>query len=107
MAYKVILFERAERDILEAFGYIYEHAPDAAVRWYQRLKVDIQSLSETPARCSKAPESRMLGFELRQLIFGKRSGRYRIIFRILEESKEVHVLAIRHGARKPLDASDL
>lgn len=106
MAYKVVVQGRAERDIAEAFDYIFREAPSAALPWYTGLKSAILSLSEMPARCGMAPESEKLGFELRQLIFGKRTGRYRIVFRILKEIEHVHVLAVRHGARGPLELED-
>jgi len=32
--YAVIIQHRAECDIVEAFSYIFEHAPEAALRWY-------------------------------------------------------------------------
>jgi plasmid stabilization system protein ParE len=107
MAYKVIIQERAERDIWDAFNYIYERAPDAAVPWYRRLKSDIQGLTDMPTRCVAIPDSEKLSMDLRQLIFGKRSGRYRIVFRIIEGQREVHVLTVRHGARKPLEPQDI
>ena len=107
MAFKVIIQERAERDIAEAFAYIDGQAPEAATRWYRQLKSEIQTLAEMPARCALAPESQKLGFEIRQLLFGKRSGIYRVIFRIDEEKIEVHVLTVRHGARKPFEISDI
>ena len=107
MAYRVIVQERAERDITEAYAYIEGAAPDAALRWYGRIKVCIQSLSEFPRRCAKAPEAEKLGIDIRQLLFGKRSGIYRVIFRIDEHAGEVHVLSVRHGARKPIEPADI
>lgn len=107
MAFKIVIQERAERDIQEAFEYINSQASHAAVRRYRALTTDILSLSEMPARCPKAPESLKLAFDIRQFIFGKRTGRYRIIFRVLDEKDEVHILAVRHGAHKPIHLADL
>jgi plasmid stabilization system protein ParE len=106
MVYSVTIEHRAEIEIDEAFIGIFELAPDAAIRWYRQVAEEMHSLSEMPNRCALAPESEKLGFELRQLVFGKRSGRYRIVFRVLDDRAEVHIVAVRHGARKPLEPED-
>jgi len=53
------------------------------------------------------PEADRMGIELRQLIVGKRSGRHRVIFRVIEDRQEVQIVAIRPGARKPLEPEDI
>ena len=60
-----------------------------------------------PARFAIAPESEKLGIELRQLHYGKRTGNYRIVYRIIEPVLEVHVLTVRHGARRPFKLEDI
>ena len=107
MIYKTIVMPQAQADITEAYRYIAERAPDAAARWVKLIRVAVESLSEMPARCARAPESPKLGVELRQLLYGKRPGVYRIIFRIVETSREVHILTVRHGARKPLTDEEI
>ena len=102
MAYKPILTPQAESDIAEAFAYLSERAPEAAARWYRHVREGIASLAEMPLRCPMAPEGAKLGLELRHLLYGNRPSIYRIVFRVVEEVREVHVLAIRHAARKPL-----
>jgi plasmid stabilization system protein ParE len=42
--------------------------------------------------------------ELRQLVFGRRHGRFRVIFTIREDA--VHVLHVRHGARPTMTKAD-
>jgi len=105
--YTVIIQSRAERDIEEAFDYIYDKAPDAALKWYLGLKSNVESLANMPNRCPVAPESNKLGCELRQLIHGKRIGRYRIVFRIIESNRVVDIVTVRHGARKPMEIEDI
>lgn len=107
MAYKPIILPQAEADIAEAFIYLSEGAPEAATRWYHLIKTEIESLSAMPARCPLAPEAAKLGLELRHLLYGKRPGIYRIVFRIVEEAQEVHILAVRHGARKSLTDEEI
>jgi len=92
---------------VQAYRYIEERAPDAAVRWYQQVKAAIQSLSRLPSRCPLAPEGEKLGCELRQLHYGKRPRAYRIVFHIVEAVGEVDILTVRHAARQPLTDDDL
>lgn len=40
------------------------------------------------------------GPEIRQLIYGRRRGQYRVLFAIHEDA--VEVLHVRHGARAPI-----
>lgn len=107
MMYKLIILPQAEADIIEAFTYLSERAPEAAAQWYRRVRAEIASLASMPTRCPFAPESAKLGFELRQLLYGKRPGIYRIVFRVVEDREEIHILAIRHGARKPLNEEEI
>jgi len=107
MAYKPVVLPQAEADIAEAFTYLFERAPEAAARWYRHVRAAIESLAEMPARCPLAPEAAKLGVELRHLLYGQRPGVYRIVFRIVEDVGEVHVLTVRHGVRKPLTDEDM
>lgn len=107
MAYSLIVMPQAEADMTEAFSYLSERAPEAAASWYRHLKTAIESLAEMPARCALAPEAAKLGVELRHLLYGHNPGVYRIVFRIIEEAQEVHILTVRHGARKPLTDEEL
>jgi plasmid stabilization system protein ParE len=107
MTYRLIIQSRAEQDILEAFNYIGDRSPESALRWYSRLKAAIESLQEMPTRCSIASESVKLGIELRQLVTGKHTGVYRIIFLIHETEQTVDIITIRHGSRKELSIEDI
>jgi len=107
MEYSVVLERKAEIDINEAFVGIAELAPDAGIRWFRQVADAMQSLSNMPKRCVVAPETDKLGFELRQLVFGKHSGRYRIVFRVFDDLAEVRIVAVRHGARKPLEPAEI
>jgi len=71
--------------------------------WYLGLKEAIGTLRHSPNRCPAAPEDR----SLRHLLYGNKPRVYRAIFRILENQKQVHVLHIRHGARRAFQAKDL
>ena len=110
MAYRINLTGPAEADAHEAFERIREVAPASADKWLRRLFAAIATLADMPERCPFIPEADELGHPARQLLFGKRTGQYRIIFDIQEESEEgprVRVLRVWHGSRDALTASDV
>lgn len=96
MAYLVKLMPRAKRDLRLLFDHIHASDSSAAFRWYQSLEQEILSLEETPSRSPAAPENS----SLRHLLYGRKPHVYRVIYRVLEEEKQVDVLHIRHGARR-------
>ena len=110
MAYKVRLTAPAEADAYAAFERIREVAPRSAEKWLRGLFAAIQTLEEMPARCSLIPEATELAHPARQLLYGKRTGIYRIIFDVQEQSEEgprVRVLRIWHGARDAITVADI
>lgn len=110
MAYKVKLTAPAEADAYAAYEYIRELSPRIAEKWLRELFHEIFMLDEMPARCPVISEAEEIGKPLRQLLYGKRSGIYRIIFDIQEQSEEgplVRVLRIWHGARDAITATDI
>ena len=110
MAYTVSLTARAEADAYAAFERIRAVAPASAARWLTGLFAAIRTLADMPARCPVIPEADELGRPVRHLLYGKRTGVYRIIFDIQEASEEgprVRVLRIWHGVRDALTAEDI
>ena len=110
MAYTVSLTALAEADAYAAFERIREVAPASAARWLTDLFAAIRTLADLPARCPLIPEADELGSPVRHLLYGKRSGVYRVIFDMQEDSEEgprVRVLRIWHGARDAITAEDI
>jgi plasmid stabilization system protein ParE len=70
----------------------------AAERWLDGIEDAILSLREFPNRCPLARESREFPEEIRQFLYGRRAGKYRILFVIRND--EVRILHVRHGARR-------
>ena len=103
MAYLVKLMPRAKRDLRSLFEHIHASESAAAFRWYQGLEQEILGLEQTPNRCPAAPESKTL----RHLLYGRKHHVYRVIYRVLEDKKQVDVLHIRHGARRKSTRRDL
>lgn len=101
MKYRIEISPQAIADIESAVEFIRSQTPEAAGRWYSKLIERVESLSSNPQRCPNSPEADFLGIPLRELLFGKRRGVYRILFTI--EGRSVRIHTIRHGARRFLD----
>jgi plasmid stabilization system protein ParE len=105
MRYKVLITPRALEDLRAAYHWIASRSPERAVAWYEGFIAAIDSLAMHPLRCGIALENGSMPAELRQLIYGKRGGRYRAIFSIKENV--VRVLHIRHAAQTPVPPDEL
>ncbi|HKB99034.1 MAG TPA: type II toxin-antitoxin system RelE/ParE family toxin [Terriglobales bacterium] len=107
MTYLVEFTSRAVRDL--EILYIEKNAAESytAARWYNNLELAVYALALHPQRCPVAPETRSVKRKLRHLLYGKRPHVYRVIYEVDEKWRAVLVLAVRHGARRRLKASDL
>jgi len=61
----------------------------------------METLTRQPSCCPRAADSDKLPEELRELLYGKRKSKYRIIFAI--RNVDVVVLYVHHSARKELE----
>lgn len=93
----VKLAARAEADIDAALAFLIGYSPRFAANWHAKLLTQIETLEIEPSLCPLAVEADRLGIELRELLFGKKSHVYRILFVVDDEA--VHVLHVRHAAR--------
>ena len=96
MDYRVEVTEVAAAEVDSAYEWIKERAPLAAERWYNGLMAALSSLQQNPRRCPRVFRTEFEEAEVRQLIYGRRQGRYRVLFTIRGEIEVVRVL---HGAR--------
>ena len=101
MTYRVETTDEADADAERAYRWIANQAPERAPDWYNGLLDAIDSLKEQPMRCPLAPEDYVFQAEIRQCLYGKRSGIYRVLFMIRDDT--VYVLRILHGARQSLE----
>src|SRR5437762_1175565 len=98
MPHPVRITRRALAEIGEVLGWLVGRSPAAAAKWHRRLLEAIDSLQDHPERCPLASEDEWYeGGELRQLLSGKRSGVYRILFEV--RGGTVFILRVRHSAR--------
>ncbi len=110
MGYTVKLTAPAEADAYAAFERIREVSPGRAEKWLWNVFAAIQTLEEMPARCPLISEAEELGHPVRHLLYGKRTGTFRILFDIQEQSEDgplVRVLQIWRGTRDAITAEDI
>lgn len=102
MAYDIRIHDTALEDIDAAASWIAEKASERkASEWIDSLFETIDTLAEIPRRCPLSPENGKWGpEELRQLLFQDYPSQYRILFHI--SNQIVHILQVRHGARRYL-----
>jgi len=98
MEYEVVVQPVAEAELEECYRYIWKDSPQRAALWRKRVLRKAESLRRWPERCPLAPESGAFGHEVRQLLVGV----YRLLFIIDDIRRRVHVLHVRHGARRHL-----
>ncbi|HQZ29749.1 MAG: type II toxin-antitoxin system RelE/ParE family toxin [Verrucomicrobiales bacterium] len=97
--YEIVFAPTAQEDLQEILEWLEEEAPGKVSEWYVAIKETIQTLSEMPERCPRAPENGLWGDEeLRQLLFQNYPSKYRIIYCV--SGNFVRILNIRHGARR-------
>lgn len=98
MTFRIEITARAQADADAAYEWIAAHlSPARAERWYQGLFQKIEILQHQPLRCPLAAENDKFPEEIRELLYGKRPNRYRIIFTLRDDV--VVILFIHHGAR--------
>jgi plasmid stabilization system protein ParE len=105
MVFSVQISAKAEADIDAALTWVMAQAPMTAQRWFNRLLAAVKTLESMPERCPLATEAADLGIELRELLFGKRRGTFRILFTV--DASIVHVLHIRRATRGPITQADI
>lgn len=106
MKYVVRLSARAEEDVADVLKWFRKQKATAAGgRWFRRLMSTIDTLERNPQRCSLAAEAEEVGVEVRELLFGKRRGQYRLLFDI--RGKTVNILRVWHSARDAITRDDL
>jgi plasmid stabilization system protein ParE len=100
--YRIVFTARARADALEQFLYLADRSPDAADRWYTGLDKAIAKLSTLPERHPIAhDETEQFGVTLRQMLYGRRPGVFRILFSIEGDTVTLHY--VRHSAQGPIE----
>ena len=105
MAFQVKTTKSAERQIETIYLWLKKRNPIYADEWFKGLMNEIASLQEKPRRCSLAKEKEVFSEEVRQLLYGKKRKRYRVLFTIREDI--VYILFVRHTAQALLTEEDI
>lgn len=94
MTYRIEITPAAVADAEEIYLWLVENAPNAA-EWFNGLFEAFDSLAIMPKRCAVAPETELVGVEVRCLYYRKF---YRILFCIETDTVTVH--HIHHTSRE-------
>ena len=105
MSHAIVIFPRAMADIRSAVDWRSRQSTSSAARLHAGLLAAIRSLVNNPERCPLADEAADIGLDLRELLYGRRRGVYRILFLI--EGQTVNVLRVRHAAQDRLSAGEI
>lgn len=101
MEYEIEFNPLARDEADRAAAWIAQYSEVRAAKWHRGLLDAIATLRRNPERFALAPESESFRAEIRQMLYGKRRGIYRILYAI--RGKAVVILRIRHGARRFLE----
>jgi plasmid stabilization system protein ParE len=105
MTYKVVIQPNARESLRNALHWLAERSPARAEAWFEGFVAAIESLANHPFRCGLALENGCIPEELRQLVYGKRAGRYRALYYVRDNV--VRIVHIRHASRSPATLDDL
>jgi plasmid stabilization system protein ParE len=105
MKRQVVVTARAKQNLRDAYLWAAERAPHTAALWLQRFEKELQTLADSPERFQLAHENAFVEPEIRQMIFGRRQGAYRVLFTVLGD--QVQVLHIRRAVRDWATPDDL
>jgi len=102
MKFRVEVTQAAQDQIRRIFIQYKQDFPSLADSWLKGLFKTLDTLKQFPNRCPLAPENDEFSEEVRQLLYGKRSNAYRILFTV--EQNTVYILHVRHHAQARLTA---
>jgi plasmid stabilization system protein ParE len=105
MKLQVVVTARAKQNLRDAYSWAAERAPLTAALWLQRFERELETLGDSPDRFQLAHENAFVEPEIRQMIFGRRQGAYRVLFTVL--GNQVQVLHIRRAVRDWASPDDL
>lgn len=98
MSFRVVIEEEAEREFAEAVAFYDEHEPGVGQRFAREMQTFFQTVCDHPERFRFA--SRLT----RKAILPK-PWPYSVYFVVKQETSEVIISTIWHGARNPAELS--
>jgi plasmid stabilization system protein ParE len=104
VSYRVRFTRRALADVDASLAWLLSRSAPAA-RWRAGLLDRVAALEQSPDRYPLADEAAELAIDLRELLYGRRRGVYRILFTI--DGSAVHIHRVRHAAQDRLKPDDI
>jgi plasmid stabilization system protein ParE len=102
LTYRVVFTARARADAIGQFRFLADRSLAAAAHWYAGFEKAIAKLGTMPERHPIAQdETEQLGITLRQMLYGRRPGVFRILFSVEGDTVTLHY--VRHSARGPIE----
>ena len=101
MSRSVRLTAEAKSNLATIADFIAADSPPNAVKWLERIEVKIETIAKLPLRHAIAYSAADIGRDVRQSFFGV----YQILYVL--DGEELIVITVRHGARRPLSASEV
>ena len=105
MTYEVYVTPLAWQEIENSYEWLAQLSRAAAVRWKEKTEAAIMGLALDPHRHPEAPEAFKAGFDLRQMLVGRRHATFRVLFEIADTA--VRFLRVRHNKQELLEADEL
>lgn len=99
MTYRVAITDAAMADVGKFLDYLEfeKKVPLTAQRWWRKALKRVDSLSNFPHRCPKAPEDDLRDYTIRAMVVDS----HLFLYRVDDEQREVEVFGFRHGAMEP------
>jgi toxin ParE1/3/4 len=101
MARRIRVSDEALNQIEAIRDYIAKDSPRNAARWLENLHSRLNRLSYSDESHAVLYTPEQAGLEVRQTFYGT----YRILYSI--DGDIIHVLSVRHGARRPMGPDEL
>lgn len=98
--YNVYFAISAEEELEHLYQWLVARAPLQGGAWFKGLELRIFSLQINPYRYPRASAYSLRNNAIRQMLYGRKPHAYRIFYRVNKQKKEVHILHLRHGARR-------
>lgn len=105
MTFHVNITARARRDVEGVVDAIRTKAPLNAARWHARIRSSYNRLKYLPTRFGRCDDFAEFGLEIREYVFGKRQGAFRVVYFI--DGQTVHIMRVIHASHGPLTLDDL
>lgn len=105
MSYRLNITPRALAELEQEYAWLLRRTPQHAPSWYGGLVDQLFALETSNGSFRPALESDAFEEPLFEIRYGSRRHQRRVLF--IVRGKNIHVVSVRHGARKPLTSEEL